>query len=309
MRNKGWFTLLSGVAAILVFMFWQHRAIAGGSALLQLLNGRSPVEGSIPSPVPTAVLPVASFTSTEAPVTAQISPTNGVDSQATATAEVFYGLDAVIALLQDLQAKRNATYMQPGSGWWHIITHTESQGNNATFADGSPIPDSYTTEDWYFVDAQGYIAKFVSIQDTGSPATSQVVVFQNGILRDLNTGNISKQEAIFAPDASRIDDMREFGRVSGGYVQAMRTIWNGMSVYVVSAYAPFPGKVAGVPENAIGTLYKVFYSAQDGRELSFATYDQMADGSVSLYAQTTTTLLEPVQTPPDDILQYLKSVQ
>ena len=288
-----------------------QRIAANSLPLLDLLNGRTdPAPESQPLPVPTAVIAPATATAALPTAAAAPLPTAVITQTAVPTpGEVYNGLDAVVALLQDLQAKRNAVYMQPGSGWWHSVTRTEGRNTGATFADGSPVPTAYTTEDWSFVDERGYITRIVSIQDTGSPATSQIGVFQNGTWRDLSTGEVDKQEPVFAPGISRVGELREFQQeVSNGYIQAVRDVWNGMDVYVVSWYTPFPdrAKMLGVPENAVGTLGKTYYSAQDGHELANEFYYQLDDGSTLLLARTVTEVLEPVESPPADVMAYLK---
>ena len=294
------------LAALLVTA---QRIAANSLPLLDLLNGRTdPAPESHPLPVPTAVIAPATATAALPTAAAAPPPTAVITQTAVPTpGEVYNGVDAVAALLQDLQAKRNAVYMQPGSGWWHRVTRTEGRNTGATFADGSPVPTAYTTEDWSFVDERGYITRIVSIQDTGSPATSQIGVFQNGTWRDLSTGEVYEQEPVFAPGISRVGELREFQReVSNGYIQAVRDVWNGMDVYIVSWYAPFPGKVAGEPENAIGGLTKEYYSARDGRDLAYEVYDVLDDGSTLLLARTVIEVLEAVESPPADVMAYLK---
>ncbi len=308
MRKK-WY---AGLLALGILLLAAPRVASRDFPLLDLLNGRTNTtqETSL-APVPTAVIVQA--TATVAPKT----PATQAASLPTATAapsavptkdETYTGLDAVVALLQDLQAKRDAVYMQPGSGWWHTVTRTEGFFNtSATFADGSPVPTAYTTEDWDFVDEKGYVSRSVSIQDTGSPATSQIVVFQNGILRDLSTGAVDRQEAGLAQGDSEIQNVQETIRY-GGDVQITREVWNGVDVYVLVAYDPFPEGVtmAGVPENSIGMLGKTYYSVQDGHVLAIEVYYQLDDGSTLLDSRKITEVLEAVESPPADVLGYLK---
>lgn len=197
--------------------------------------------------------------------------------------------------------------------WIHFSIKTEGFITmSEKMPDGSPIPMVYTTDSWYRLDENGYQIQGVTIQDTGSPTTSQVAVFKNGIWYNLtlgtstDTGNPADikprrpadhtilEQALLSKDSVRLDfgyteinDQRvaEYTMIN----ENVNPFESGIPGYLVKGYA-----------------YKYYLSLETGEVVMMEFFFINADGNLDLVQRNTTIVVEKINEPSTEILKYLE---
>jgi hypothetical protein len=221
----------------------------------------------------------------------------------------------IIVQLKGLITKANEKYTLPG--WWHFITNREAFITaSASFPNGEPIPTKTTLENWKFIDADGYIDKSISLQDTGDLMTSSISLYKDGI-RTYGTGETRKKEKSLAAIGTSL--LNELERNKDVIVlEVDEVVWQGMETLAFSytyRHSPRDSNLelsleeeqeAGVIGTTIGTAYTHYVSMEDGyfvgHELSYIYPDER----VKLANRSIVTVYEHVDQPPPEILAYFE---
>jgi hypothetical protein len=118
------------------------------------------------------------------PISAQTYPTTS-DPNSTNILEI-----------QQVIEKNNAetkTLLAPGL--LHISKERQIfSSNSATFANGELIPTFEKIDEWYQLGEGGQVIAYVSISDTGDPATTQTVVYKDKKFTNLTFPNLASTE-------------------------------------------------------------------------------------------------------------------
>lgn len=214
----------------------------------------------------------------------------------------------VMTLLNQLQAIANTSYYLPGSGWWYEVeVFSADTTSGAQLPDGSPVPDHWRTETWFFVDARGNVVKSVSIQDTGDPRTTQIsgVNGSKGINWTFNE-SFDDMESYPAQFNLAINEIESAG--STATLDFKQTMWHDTAVYAFTLTSPMVAGTRGneIVENAIASTKVYYYALADGRFVGYEIYFIMPDGARIRDSETLIEITKNLATePPADILKYL----
>lgn len=98
--------------------------------------------------------------------------------------------------IQQVIEKNNTeaiTLLTPG--FLHISKERQIfSSNSATFANGEPIPTFEKIDEWYQLEEGGQVIAYVSITDTGDPASTQTVVYKDKKFTNLTFPNLASTE-------------------------------------------------------------------------------------------------------------------
>lgn len=98
--------------------------------------------------------------------------------------------------IQQVIEKNNTeaiTLLAPG--FLHISKERQIfSSNSATFANGELIPTFEKIDEWYQLGVGGQVIAYVSITDTGDPATTQTVVYKDKKFTNLTFPNLASTE-------------------------------------------------------------------------------------------------------------------
>jgi len=198
------------------------------------------------------------------------------------------------------------------AGWVHTTTKTESPVSRSdTLPDGSPIPTAWSTDTWLLLDENGYVIRGVTIQDTGSPTTSQVTTFKDGIWTNLTLG--------FTTDTGNPEENKPYH--PRDYVLEQALIWKDLvaleikdTVIGKDSVTEFtiiernlkPHEIGKPGYLVMGTVLKYYLSTETGSVTMMEQYDITPEGQHKLIQRITTIVEEKVEEPPAKVLMYLE---
>ncbi|MGD8454737.1 MAG: hypothetical protein PVF83_00025 [Anaerolineales bacterium] len=227
-------------------------------------------------------------------------------------AEVKEANDDVIAYARTLVEKAAQTYINPG--WLHISSQKEAfiTASN-TFPDGTPIPTHSIIDKWILLGTDGNVIEKVTVDDTGDEATTQIVVYQDGYLKNLTFPEVTSSQEKVAIQKNTVDGgflssaIRKSG--NGVTIHMEEVVINNEKVVVFSYTDEFPSPITfGKAEDSqtiAGKYIKYFFSVDSGVLLIYEDYNVYPNWDVKLRVRKTYTVYEKVDLPPDVILAYL----
>ncbi len=227
--------------------------------------------------------------------------------------------EEIIAAAKELRDKADKKFLSPG--WVRITSKTESFfALSATLPNGAPVPTESINDIWALLDDEGYALMAVTIDDTGDPRTSQVVVFQDGIWTNLSTGGLSPQEAegmtsqdveVYKPSLGSMGFISFAEYYKDILILSMEKTEidvNGKStsVSMFSATELFkePTDLAKTSTMLAGASSKEYFSFDTGLLLVMEEYNLYPTGELKMIRRWTLLNVEKVDTPPDEILAY-----
>jgi hypothetical protein len=209
----------------------------------------------------------------------------------------------VVELIEGFNQIGQERYLQPG--WLHIVQYEEAFVTAAeSFSDGTPIPTEERIDQWYLLAENGEVLKSVTINDTGDPKTTQIVVYQDKKFTNLTFPNLasSEPEDSFLTNldhglAARMADHPEME-----ILKAQAEV-DGHVVVTTSTYFDAPVTYAS-QITASGYAYVYQFDPLTGVVMSFEDYYLDQNGNRILRVRLETLDIENLASPPEDILQY-----
>lgn len=215
---------------------------------------------------------------------------------------------AVLASARELIEKADQAYSTPG--WWHVASKTEIFFSlSDTLPDGSPIPMQWISDNWYLIDENGDVMEAVGIQDTGSPKTTQISKFKDGIWTNITLGDTwdtggktydSSLDSGFLAYAENNKDIVELESETAMLGEAR------VNVFTITARNVKPVQMAKSDYWVMGTRSKFYFSLETGLLLQSEQYDITPEGQYKLLNRITTTVIEKVNKPPAEFMKYLE---
>ncbi|MFZ3070061.1 MAG: hypothetical protein WA110_02940 [Anaerolineaceae bacterium] len=233
-----------------------------------------------------------------------------VTKEENATAQVEMTVEQIAAYGEELTAKAGEIYLTPG--WLHIAYENESflSDPRSVLPDGTPVPTKSVTDKWLFLNDEDYVVEEVTIDDTGDPATTQIVVFRNGVVTNLTFPTLtSEQEAYQLHTLGRLNFDALTIRVEDGQdLDLFETEVDGEAVVVFSRsdrYDP-PVTFGKSPTQISETIHQYSYLKATGLPFMAEKYYVYPSGERVLKQRTTYVTFEKVDAPPAEILTYLE---
>ncbi|MDD5369620.1 MAG: hypothetical protein PHQ40_11075 [Anaerolineaceae bacterium] len=212
----------------------------------------------------------------------------------------------IMRMVSDLITKADQQYLK--LGWLHITSIKERFPPVAKFLpNGDPIPTRSVNDAWYQLGQNGFVIKAVILDNTGDALTTQEVIFEDGLWKNLTipeTNPTTKEsyqietldQGLLGFSSSHLQtfQVEEPEGIEGG------------------------GTLIGVTETEIfdtpeifdqsvlvkGMMSKYTLSKDSGRILIVENYQISPDGSHVLWDRITTTVVENLDVAPDEILNY-----
>jgi hypothetical protein len=219
-------------------------------------------------------------------------------------------VDEVIAYGKELTAKVAKIFLTPG--WLHIKYENQSYAVDplSVLPDGSPVPTQSITDRWLLLDDEGYIVEEVTIDDTGDPATTQIVVFKDGIVTNLTFPELtSEQEPYKINMLGRLDfDTLTIRTEDGGDLDLFETEMDGEALIVFSRSDRFdsPMTLGKSSTKISGFIHQYLYSKSTGLPYMAEKYDVYPNGEMVLKQRTTYLTFEKVDSPPKEVQSYIE---
>lgn len=214
----------------------------------------------------------------------------------------------VIAYAKTLIEKADQAYLTPG--WLHISGQKEAFITvSDTLPDGTPIPTSSLNNLWALIDADGIVAKAVTIDDTGDTFTSQTTVFQDGLWTHLTIPEMSTQEK----------EIYQITTLDNGFLAAVARMkepleiekeeieLNNERVVVFSLVEYFPSPMTFGKSSSLviaGIYSKYYFSVDSGSVRMVEAYNVYPSGEIELWHRITDITIENVDSPPEEISSY-----
>jgi hypothetical protein len=194
-------------------------------------------------------------------------------------------------------------YLKPG--WLHTQYVRESfNSEGRTFLDGSLIPTKEIDDEWVLIGEDGLAIKAVRIDDTGDPHTTQILVFKEGLWKNLTSGGVSPSKGTYQPgfDPGIVDVS-----IDRWVLEEAITIFDGEDVVVFTKTLmdKVPHEDEITKATLLGTMLKFYVSIKMGLTIRSEYYAIALDGTTILTNSRVITLVENVDTPPNTILEYL----
>lgn len=214
--------------------------------------------------------------------------------------------EAVVEVVRSLIEKSGKIYLS--AGWVHNTTKTESFSSlSSTLPDGSPIPTEWTTDTWLLLDENGYVIKGVTIQDTGSPTTSEVSKYENGVWTNITLGtSFDTRKKSYRPIDGILEkaitdkDMVELEISDGVFGNEQ------VKVFTLTERNNKPLEIAKSGYTVMGSMLKYYISTDTGLILGMEQYDIAPDSQYKLIQRSTIIEDMKIDRPSTEVLKYLE---
>ena len=149
----------------------------------------------------------------------------------------------------------------------------------------------------------------VGIQDTGSPKTTQISKFKDGIWTNITLGDTwdtggktydSSLDSGFLAYAEKNKDIVELESEIAMLGEER------VDVFTTTARNVKPVEMAKSGYSVMGTRSKYYFSLDTGLLLQSEQYDITPEGQYKLLNRITTTVIEKVNKPPAEFMKYLE---
>ncbi|HNB36443.1 MAG TPA: hypothetical protein PK414_09495 [Anaerolineales bacterium] len=208
---------------------------------------------------------------------------------------------------------KKSEFLSATSTWTHSSVKTDVFiAASDTMPDGSPMPMAYTTDNWYKLDENGYLIQAITMQDTGSPKTSQVSVLKDGIWTNLfplfenEPNNFIETEPYRPADHTFLEQAllaKDWAKLDFGYSE-----FDGKRVakYSIVTYNSIFGYGTTPTPPVKIYAYNYYLSLETGSVLMMEFFLPGDDGELHLVQRDTTIVEEIIKEPPAEILKYLE---
>ena len=238
--------------------------------------------------------------------TAQIFPTEIVPLFPTATATIPSG-DALYLEVKRLSNQFDAPYQQ-GPGWVHIVREQHSK-----VEEGQLIPPAYyKTNEWYEVDADGYIQRSLSTEflENGTIIQQSATIGNYSVNFTFGGSGYNEME----PRRLSLDRLNESfmnaeeykSEISGDEVDCQ----DGKRCLLITIKDPLnpPIQPSGYEKAIIATISKVWIDKETGLQFKFESLYLYDDGSEEVRTTREVLLVEKVDQAPDEVIGILDRV-
>lgn len=215
--------------------------------------------------------------------------------------------EAVIETAKPLIEKAENAYLTPG--WLHISSKVESFfSESTTLPDGSPVPTEWQDDNWTLLDENGYALQYVGYTDTGIPATSQIVIFKDGIWTNITVGVGSTKKETYRPtlDGGFLADASSNINTAEPDVDEDMIGSEPVTVFTLTEKGNNPVEIGKSGYLMMGTVSKYFFSKDTGLVLKVEQFHIGPDGQYKLVERITLGVTEKVKEPPAQFLKYLE---
>lgn len=198
---------------------------------------------------------------------------------------------------------KSGDLLQPG--WIHIKYHNEFFiMASETFSDGTAIPTEEMVDQWIELGENGEILQYVKVQDTGDPKTTQIIVYQDKLFKNLTFPNMDSKEPadrhMTSFDNGLFDYLKKNPEVQIEVIEE--------DGFVIITLLTMLGNEVEF-ENGVACI-GYFSTYQFDAEIGVLTKSEFnyisPSGDLQLSSRMDTFLVESIQTPPNNILEYLK---
>ena len=240
----------------------------------------APMESSI-QVFPTATVPILSTPTATKPIT-----------------------DALYLDVKRLSDQFDTPYQQ-GPGWVHIVTEQHSK-----VEEGQLIPPPYyKSDEWYQIDADGYIQRSLSTDytDKGNILQQAAVIGNYSINFTFGGGDYNSME----PQRISLDRLNE----SFLHAEAYKSEINGEEVdcldgkrcllISVKDLLELPIQPSGYEEAIAATIFKVWIDLETGLQNKFESIYLYSDGSEEVRSTRQVLLVEKMENAPEEIVGIL----
>jgi hypothetical protein len=208
-----------------------------------------------------------------------------------------------------LLAEKYDTYLQQGQGWVHIVKETTSNPQA-----GQVFPPPYLkTEEWFEVDAEGYVNRIVhtDYNDAGQIIQQAATVGDYSV--NFTTGDSGYNNA----DSYKITMYELTGYLSRAGQNGVTdlsteetTCENQRNCVLVSHFETFyaPIQNPGETEAFYGGGQRFWIDLETGQLVKRQTFWLLEDGSEAISSTTIYTLVEKVESPPQEVLDIIERI-
>ncbi len=228
-------------------------------------------------------------------------------SDLSAAANNFTNDQTTFQTVSDLITKADKEFIKPG--WLHIISVKERFPSvPKLLPNGDPIPTRSENDAWYLLGENGYVIKAVIVDNTGEVLTSQVVVFEDGLWKNLTIPETNPTEKeIYQIETLDQGLMESSSQNQIGNVEEVEDSEGSGTLIVVTKTERFDAPVlVDQTTQVYGMISKYTLSKNSGRILILESYQIFPDDSIVLWDRITTTTVENLNIAPDNILDYFK---
>jgi hypothetical protein len=209
--------------------------------------------------------------------------------------------------MQSLLQKFDAP-LQQGPAWIHIVSET-----TARVAPGQVIPPAYVhTEQWYEIDAQGYIVRSVSIdRDADGQILQQSASVGNYAINfTTGDGGLNDAHRYRLTTDELVQYLNQAASSSGTITRQELPCEDGRPCIVVTMQESFPKPITNPGEEQAfwGAGRQVWVDSQTGQQVKFQSFWLLEDGSKLISSTKNNLLVEKVASPPQEILDILAKV-
>jgi hypothetical protein len=215
--------------------------------------------------------------------------------------------DPFLVEMQSLLQKFDAP-LQQGPAWIHIVSET-----TARVAPGQVIPPAYVhTEQWYEIDAQGYIVRSVSIdRDADGQILQQSASVGNYAINfTTGDGGLNDAHRYRLTTDELVQYLNQAASSSGTITRQELPCEDGRPCIVVTMQESFPKPITNPGEEQAfwGAGRQVWVDSQTGQQVKFQSFWLLEDGSKLISSTKNNLLVEKVASPPQEILDILAKV-
>jgi hypothetical protein len=216
--------------------------------------------------------------------------------------------DPIIREVQQLAQKFDAPFQQ-GPGWVHVDKETISSPRA-----GQVFPLPYLkSEDWYEVDANGYVLSNVHLDYDKTGQIIQQVATVDNYSVNFTTGDSGFNNSMryrFSLDVLTESLSRVSQDKNSRFTRKETTCDNGRPCLLITSLEPFssPMQNRGEAQTYSGSGRRTWIDMQTGQQVKEQSFGLVEDGSEQITSTYTYTLVEKVSTPPQAILDILARV-
>lgn len=243
------------------------------------------------------------------------SPTADIDITTPTATPTMTSLPTPTLLASDpilkeaqLQAEKFDTYLQLGQGWVHIVKETTSNPQT-----GQVFPPPYLkTEEWFEVNAEGYVMSSVhtDYNDSGQIIQQTATVGDFAVNFTAGESGFTNTPRYRISMEQLIEFLSRHAQDGGSDLSRDQTSCDDERICLLitgeETFSPF--RNPGETQVLYGAGERVWIDLETGQLVKRQTFWLLEDGSEAISSSTIYTLVEKVGSPPQEILDILNSV-
>jgi len=215
--------------------------------------------------------------------------------------------DPLLVEMQTLLQKFD-TPLQQGPAWIHILRET-----NSRVAPGQVFPPAYVrTEQWFEIDAQGYVVRSVSIDRDADGRIIQQAASVGSYAINFTTGDGGFNDV--HPYRMSTDELVQYlnqpAPSKGTITRQEAHCDDGRACIVVTMQESFPQPITNPGEDQAfwGAGRRVWVDSQNGQQVKVQSFWLLEDGSELIDFTKNNLIVEKANSPPQEILDILERV-